>query len=261
MARLMGYKWRKQFLRKVVELLPEDASTVLDIGCGVGLIRTMILERIPKASVIGYDMSWHMLTHQVSPTDAAGVSLVQGVAPSIPFKENSFDAVVAVQFTSEVFCFSGEKGFFDTIDHVKRVLREGGVFVVLDHQSPGDGDIEVRLSKDMVQKLKQFQALFQVRDIDFEVLSDGWIRMKLRDLYDFLTKIWSFDTALEEEEMQESHTSYTGEEFVNFLLQEGFSVKNVDGVVDFEDYLKRYKIDVRTKINLPSRFFIVSAES
>jgi hypothetical protein len=36
---MMGYKFRKRFLEKVVELIPDTASRILDIGCGVALIR------------------------------------------------------------------------------------------------------------------------------------------------------------------------------------------------------------------------------
>lgn len=260
MAQLMGNRYRKQFLQKVVDLIPKDATRILDIGCGVGLLRWLIVEQIPQTSVIGMDMSWYMLTHQVRTPNMINSSLVQGIAPNIPFKENSFDVVVAVQFLSEVLCFSGEKGFFDTIKQVKRVLKEGGILVVLDHQSPGEGNIELRLTNSMITKLRQFQTLFQVRDIEFKVLSNSWTRMTLCDLYDFLTKIWSFGTALEDEEMQESHTPFTGEELTKILIQKGFSVDIVDGVVEFENYLRRYKIDYQIEKALPNRFLIVSAK-
>ncbi|MFX0117533.1 MAG: class I SAM-dependent methyltransferase, partial [Candidatus Hodarchaeota archaeon] len=143
----MGDESRKWFLQKVVNLIPEEVSTVLDLGCGVGLIRSLIAEKIPEVSIIGMDMSWHMLTHQVSSPNVISSSLVQGRAPDIPLKKNSLDIVVAIQFLSEVLCFSGTEGFADTIRQVKRVLKEGGVLIVLDHQSPGEGDIELKLPK------------------------------------------------------------------------------------------------------------------
>ena len=261
MAQLMGNRHRTQFLQKVVDLIPKDTTRILDIGCGVGLLRWLIAKQIPQTSVIGMDMSWYMLTHQVRTPNMISSSLVQGIAPYIPFKGNSFDVVVAVQFLSEVLCFSGKTGFFDTIKQVKRVLKEGGVLIVLDHQSPGEGNIKLRLSNSMIKKLRQFQTLFQVRDIEFEVLSNNWTRITLCDLYDFLTKIWSFGTALEEEEMQESHTPFTGEGLAKMLIQKGFSVNFVDGVVEFENYLRRYKIDYQTENPLPNRFLIVSAKS
>ncbi|MFX1548450.1 MAG: class I SAM-dependent methyltransferase [Promethearchaeota archaeon] len=261
MAQLMGNRYRKQFLQKVIDLIPNDASRILDIGCGVGLLRWLIVEQIPQTSVIGMDMSWYMLTHQVRTPNMSSSSLVRGMAPKIPFKENTFDVVVGVQFFSEVLCFSGKEGFIDTIEQVKRVLKEGGILIVLDHQSPGEGHIDLRLSNSMFKKLKRFQTLFQVRDIEFEVLSNSWTRMTLCDLYDFLTKIWSLGTALEDEEMKESHTPFTGEELAIILSQKGFSVNCIDGVVEFVTYLRRYKINHQIEGALPNRFLIVSAKA
>ena len=260
MAQLMGNKYRKQFLQKVIDLIPKDTPRILDIGCGVGLLRWLIVKQIPQTSVIGMDMSWYMLTHQVRTPNMSSSSLVQGMAPKVPFKEKSFDVVVGVQFFSEVLCFSGKQGFFDTLKQIRRVLKEGGLLIALDHQSPGEGNIELRLSNSMLEKLRLFQTLFQVRDIEFEVLENSWTRMTLCDLYDFLTKIWSFGTALEEEEMQESHTPFTGEELAEMLRQTGFSVDVVDGVVEFETYLRRHKIHYQKESALPNRFLIVSAK-
>ncbi|MFW9916747.1 MAG: class I SAM-dependent methyltransferase, partial [Candidatus Thorarchaeota archaeon] len=214
---------------------------------------------IPNASIIGLDMSWYMLTHQVSSPNMVSSSLVQARAPSLPFKRNSLDAIVAVQFLSEVFSFSDTEGFLDTITQLKRVLKEGGALIVLDHQSPGEGAIELRFPQNMIEELKLFQTLFQVRHIEFEALPNSWIRITLRDLYDFLTKVWSFGTALEDEEMRESHTPFTGEEFSNLLMQNGFSVECLDGVIEFENYLKQYDIDMQQTTSLPNRFLIVSA--
>jgi hypothetical protein len=86
--------------------------------------------------------------------------------------------------------------------------------------------------------------------------------MTLRGLYDFLTKTWSFGTALEEEEeMQESHTPSSGAELTRLLEQEGFSTRSIDGVMDFGIYLKRHKITVRSKVAFPSRFLIISSST
>jgi ubiquinone/menaquinone biosynthesis C-methylase UbiE len=259
MAQMMGYKYRKQFLQKVVELIPETASSILDIGCGVGLIRSLILERIPSASIIGMDISWYMLTHQLSSSDLSKRTLVQGRAPEIPFKKGVVDAVIAVQFLSEVFCFCGEEGFIQTIRNIKRLLRKDGVLAVLDHQNPGEQLVELRFTKELVSELKKFQQIFQVRTIEYKTLSDGWIRMTLRDLYDFLTKTWALGTDLEEEEMQESHTPFSGTELASILEKERFSTRSIDGVIDFETYLKRNKIVMRTEVDLPSRFLLVSS--
>jgi ubiquinone/menaquinone biosynthesis C-methylase UbiE len=259
MARIMGYKYRKQFLQKVVDLIPVTASRVLDVGCGVGLVSSLILDQIPNTSIIGMDMSWHMLTHQVIPKTEVELNFVQARAPELPFKDKKVDAVIAVQFLSEILCFCGEEGFRRTIRRIKNMLRADGVFVVLDHQNPGEQLVELRLGTELITKLEEFRELFQVRKINYQMLSDGWIKITLRDLYDFLTKTWAFGTDLEEEEMQESHTPFSGEELAKILEHEGFFTRSIGGVVDFETYLRRNKITMKTNTDLPSRFLVVSA--
>jgi SAM-dependent methyltransferase len=259
MASIMGYKMRQTFLREVAELLPLKASRVLDAGCGVGAVMALINLNMPSTHVVGLDLSKHMLTHQIEDIIKHNVLLVQACMPKFPFKSGSFDAVVAVQSLSEVLCFAGEKALSDTIEKIGALLRERGVFVVLDHQSPGVDSIEVNLTSQMLQQLKRFQNLFEYRPFNFEVLEDGWVQIAKRDLVEFITKIWSFDTPLEKEEMEETHAPFTGEEFAGILKNHGFEIDLVTGTVPIERYLKQHKVKIRPKQSLPERFFIVRA--
>ena len=259
MAQIMSQKYRHSYLHKVAELLPVEALLVLDAGCGVGTLLSLINQHAPSAGVIGLDLSTHMLTHQVRDMPRQKVLFIQACMPSFPFKPESFDAVVAVQSLSEVLCFAGEEALLVTIEEISSLLREGGVFVVLDHQSPGCKSIEANFTIQLIKQLERFQKLYEYRPFTFDVLEDGWIQISLRDFYEFITKIWSFDTPLQREEMQETHTPYTGEEFSSILEKFGFTIDCVSGAVPFESYLRRYKVKIRPKQNLPERFFIVRA--
>jgi hypothetical protein len=200
-----------------------------------------------------------MLTHQVKDLADVNVSLVQGLMPNFPFIPESFDAVVTVQSLSEVLCFGGEEALSATMTGIYSLLREGGILVVLDHQNPGNEPVEIHLNDETYQLLQRFQQSFEYRTFSYQVLDDGWIGITLRNLYEFITKIWSFDTALEREEMQETHTPYSGKEFAILLEEHGFSINTISGIVSFEDYMKRAKVKIRPKRNLPERFFLVSA--
>ncbi len=259
MAQVMSQKYRQEYLREVAELVPSDASLVLDAGCGVGAAMSLINQHTASAKVIGFDLSRHMLTHQVTDVALRNVSFVQGFMPEFPFNYGSFDAVVAVQSLSEVLCFAGEDVFSKTLEEIHSLLRDGGAFVILDHQSPGTDHLDANLTGQMLQQLSYFQSLFEYRPFDFEILDDGWIQIAMRDLYDFITKVWSFGTALEKEEMQETHTPFTGNEFAGILKKNGFAVDLVSGAVPFESYLRRYKIKIRPKQPLPERFLLLKA--
>jgi len=94
----------------------------LDLGCGTG--RGL---RLYGAGVrtIGLDPAWASLGR--ARRRAPGVPLVQGSAEALPFRDGSFDTVVA----SLVFCSVTEpaRGFTE----VKRVLRPDGRLRMLEH--------------------------------------------------------------------------------------------------------------------------------
>ncbi|NHJ15190.1 MAG: class I SAM-dependent methyltransferase [Candidatus Thorarchaeota archaeon] len=239
--------------------LTSDAALVLDTGCGPGALTSFIIERAPSTRTVGFDLSRYMLTHQIDTSPKETVSLVQGLMPQFPFQDQSFDAVVSVQALSEVLCFSGHEAMLETIRCIKAVLREGGSLIVLDHQNPGVESIDVKMPHDLIEKMRLFQRLFEYRPFDFETREDGWIRMTLRNLYEFITKLWALGTPLEKEEMGETHTPYSAQELATIIEKEGFATEHIEGAVQFETYLKRYKIGVKEKRKFPDRFFILKA--
>ena len=259
MAQIMGYKYRQKYLREIAALIPSEAALILDAGCGVGALTALVNQQLTSTRVVELDLSRYMLTRQIKEVSEPSVSLVQSLMPEFPLKSNSFDAVVTVQSLSEVLCFSGRNALSNTIKEIRRLLREGGAFIIMDHQNPGDELVDANLNDQMFLQLERFQNSFEYRPFSFEHLEDGWINITIRNLYEFLTKIWAFDTPLEKEEMQETHTPFSGLELADILEDHGFSVDSVSGTVPFERYLKRYRVKIRAKQRLPDRFFILRA--
>jgi ubiquinone/menaquinone biosynthesis C-methylase UbiE len=261
MAQIMSHRYRQDYLSEIAALIPSNATLVLDVGCGVGALTALINQQMSSTHVVELDLSRYMLTHQLKEIVELNVSLIQALMPKFPFKSKSFDAVVAVQSLSEVLCFSGREVLSTTINEIDALLRDGGSFVVMDHQNPGDESIDVNLSNRMFLNLERFKTSFEYRPFSYEVLDDGWIRIAMRDLYEFITKIWAFDTPLEREEMRETHTPFSGTEFAGILEEHGFLIDLISGLVPFDRYLKRYKIKIRPRQNLPERFFLLRAKS
>lgn len=259
MAHIMGYRYRQKYLREIVAQIPSEAALVLDAGCGVGALTALVNQKMTSTRVVELDLSKHMLTHQMKEVSKQSVSLIQASMPKFPFRTSTFDTVVTVQSLSEVLCFVGGDALSSTIQEIGRLLRDEGTFVVMDHQSPGVESVDVSFNEQMLLQLERFQNSFEYRPFSFVVLDDRWIRISKRDLYEFITKIWAFDTALEQEEMNETHTPFTGEEFATILKTHGFTIDLVSGVVPIASYLKRYKIRIKSKQDLPERFFIVKA--
>ncbi|MFW9792801.1 MAG: class I SAM-dependent methyltransferase [Candidatus Thorarchaeota archaeon] len=259
MAHIMGYRYRQEYLREIAALIPPEAAMVLDAGCGVGALTALVNQQLTSTRIVELDLSRYMLTHQMKEVSEQSVSLVQALMPRFPLRSNTFDAVLTVQSLSEVLCFSGRDVLSRTIEEIGTLLREGGAFIIMDHQNPGDELVNVNLNEQMLLQLERFQNSFEYRPFSFVDLDDGWIRISIRDFYEFITKVWAFDTPLEQEEMQETHTPFTGGEFAAILKAYGFTIDLVSGIVPIEDYFKRYKIKIKPKRGLPQRFFIVKA--
>jgi SAM-dependent methyltransferase len=117
-----GYVFRRRvrvLSERLADALPEDA-TVLDVGCGDGLISKLIMERRPDVKIEGIDILIRPHTH-------IPVAKFDGVR--IPHPDDSFDAVM----------------FVDVLHHTDDpsvLLREGArvarnCLVIKDHNQDG----------------------------------------------------------------------------------------------------------------------------
>ena len=102
-----------------------DALKVLDAGCGPGSLTEEIAKRGHKTT--GLDYSLDMVAQASCTAESAGTkcaSFIQGDLDSLPFQDNSFDAVVCVgvlQYLPDDRISIAELG---------RVLRPGGIAII-----------------------------------------------------------------------------------------------------------------------------------
>jgi ubiquinone/menaquinone biosynthesis C-methylase UbiE len=101
----------------------QPGQRVLDVACGTGILAREVAARVgADGSVVGLDANPGMLS--VAGQHAPGVEWRQGVAESLPFPADSFDAVVS-QF-GLMFFEDRVKGIREMI----RVLAPGGHLAV-----------------------------------------------------------------------------------------------------------------------------------
>lgn len=122
--------WRK----KVVQLVSKNnPKQILDIATGTGDLAIMMSQLNPD-KIIGLDISAGML--DVGKRKIANVNLsdkidmVVGDSENMPFNDNTFDAIT-VSFGVRNFA-NLDKG----LTEIKRVLKPGGTFVVLETSNP-----------------------------------------------------------------------------------------------------------------------------
>jgi SAM-dependent methyltransferase len=129
-------EYEEQILPLAASLL-EGAVDVLDVGCGDGQV-SRLASKLGSARVIGVDPTWNQLT--VARDRAGGPSYGRAGAAALPFRDATFDAVVAC------LVFEHIQAVDTAIAEVARVLKPGGRFLFfLNHpllQTPNSGWID-----------------------------------------------------------------------------------------------------------------------
>ncbi|MBO7578504.1 MAG: class I SAM-dependent methyltransferase [Prevotella sp.] len=117
------------------QIVFHEGMTMLDIGCGGGATLKRMLLRSPKGKVYGIDISEASVAKAKKVNkDLLGsqVFVEQGSADSLPWKDQMFDVVTAVE--TVYFLPDLPKCF----QEVKRVLKSGGQFAIMLEVIEGD---------------------------------------------------------------------------------------------------------------------------
>lgn len=124
-------KWREKVVRLVNNSKPKN---ILDIATGTGDLAINMALKTAAEKITGLDISPGML--EVGKQKVASkklsnkIDMVIGDSESLPFEDNSFDAIT-VAFGVRNF-EDLEKG----LSEIYRVLKKGGIFVVLETSNP-----------------------------------------------------------------------------------------------------------------------------
>ncbi len=107
-------------LLRVLEQLPR-AVQILELGCGGGaLLRELAARGFGK--LVGLDLARTALVEARQRTTPAGLVLAE--AERLPFRDQSFDVVLAADVIEHVDCVD------EHLAEVARVLRKGGLYLV-----------------------------------------------------------------------------------------------------------------------------------
>src|SRR2546423_14564874 len=74
--------------------VPSGAKEILEVAAGTGIVTEYLRARFPDAHIVSTDLSEGMLEVARQKANVAGVEFRQADALELPFKEDSFDAVV-----------------------------------------------------------------------------------------------------------------------------------------------------------------------
>ncbi len=132
-ARISGYEehmsfWSEHY-KRVAELVPQSAQTLLDLGCGTGLELDRIYERLPDIRVTAIDLCESMLSELLKKHGGRRLEVINDDYFKHGFGENRFDAAVSVE---SLHHFTAEKkaGLFGKI---YRALKPNGIYIECDY--------------------------------------------------------------------------------------------------------------------------------
>lgn len=112
-----------------------DGMVMLDIGCGGGATLKRLLKRSPEGMVYGIDISEESVVKAKNVNKQLlnkQVFVQQGSADSLPWEDQKFDVVTAVE---TVYFWPNLPQCFQ---EVKRVLKPGGQFAIMLEVIEGD---------------------------------------------------------------------------------------------------------------------------
>jgi ubiquinone/menaquinone biosynthesis methyltransferases len=124
-------RWRRLVARKLEVSLEKEGARALDIACGTGDLSLALAEGT-KAQIIGTDFCRPMLeiAARKSVSSGARIPFIEGDALSLPFADESFDAVtIAFGLRNLSSVEGGLKELF-------RVLKPDGRAAILEFSSP-----------------------------------------------------------------------------------------------------------------------------
>ena len=112
----------KPKIEKVLEMIPQDTGTILDVGCGDGTISNIINNYFDVTAV---DRSEKALSF-------VKTKKIQASSDNIPVKDHSFDMV----FSSEMLEHLDDKVFSSTIQEFKRIAKKNIFITVPNGENP-----------------------------------------------------------------------------------------------------------------------------
>lgn len=102
----------------------EDRGSLLDVGCGTGLVDKRIKSEHPNVNIYGIDLSSDMLAKNICKKDYTGLYL--GDAITVPFSENYFDGIISS------FMMHHSNNVPALVHKLYQLLSEGGYLAFVD---------------------------------------------------------------------------------------------------------------------------------
>lgn len=236
--------WRRYNEEKIHVILQHTgrADSLLEIGCGSGQILRGLAGKV--RNLVGADESEERLIRASKNCPTA--RFLRAKAEELEFQEE-FDVVLTSQMLHEVKQFGTNSQMNKTLQIIWRALKPGGRYLLLDHLDPGEGRVIIKVSNPTERLLREFESKFLYRRVQLKKLGKGLYEIEKRDLQDFVTKTWSFNSPMEDMEMSETHAAFSRREAEAIVREAGFSPKRFITFTDIKNDLRNHRIALKEK--------------
>ncbi len=112
---------------KAINELDSNDKRILDVSCGTGKALEKIAGKYPKAKLTGIDLSKGMKKQAEKRLKGKNAEILLGKAEKLPFKNNSFDAVIS---TESLHHYTNGK------QAIKEMARVGKKIIIVDINIP-----------------------------------------------------------------------------------------------------------------------------
>jgi len=251
----MEKKWARYNREKVEAIRSQlgPVDSLLEIGCGSGQILKGLARDVPK--LVGVDEKVERLENASKNCPVA--KLICAKAEELEFQDE-FDVVLTSQMLHEVKQFGTIHQMSEILRAIWNAIKPGGRYFLLDHIDPGEGRVIIEVPNSIKQILLEFKSKFLLRSVWIKKLGKSLYEIERRDLQDFVTKTWSFNSPMEDMEMKETHASFSKEEVEGMVRKVGFSPTQFITFTGIENDLRDHQIELKEEVPWDRKFLLVS---
>jgi ubiquinone/menaquinone biosynthesis C-methylase UbiE len=153
-----GQRLSYQLYNHLAAEIELENKSILEVGSGRGGGASMIMKYHKPEKVVGLDFSGAAVKLCKKNHNSEGLNFVKGDAENLPFKKDTFDAVINVESSH---CYDSMDKFFAGVN---KVLRPGGHFLYTDFREPHEiAELEKQISDSGMNVLRR-------RDITLNVI-------------------------------------------------------------------------------------------
>ena len=234
-----------------------SCQRLVDIGCGWGQFLAMAQDY--AAELWGVDESPDRVRDIRQACPKANVVICR--ADKLELPDRYFDVAVTSQMLHEVKLFGEESQLPRTLSEIRRILVDGGKYLLLDHLDAGEGEVMVRLPDQKIQQLQEFEDKFKYYPATHKCTANNRIRISKRCLQDFLSKTWSLNSPMESIEMNETHNVFGKKETIKLIESSSFKVCSWKAFSDIREDLKEAKGELLEGEAWERKFLLVAIKS